>query len=611
MSSFDFTSLIGASGGIGGSNQGSAGYRPRQDTRTEPVTDANLIGQKGGGPVENLPGSSVSKVSNSRSRKEIIGVKSARLIVQPTSTFTTTTFDTTSRPGYAEILLTNSSGSTQDIVGIAIAGQTVTRFSGDDGFTHDDFVDYEDIYNTGVRTFEVSNDMIMRKQQVEAIADYWAKWHGILVSERKHIYGVSLYGTRFDITPGDRYALSIVVDNKGIYEDIDSTVECYSVDIERRPGGPGLTHCVFREVEENWVKTSFYKAAFKILGNSGRKISRGNTVFVGAADFTEETSYVCDGTDDDVQIQAAIDAMASKGGGIVFLSQGDFNTTSVITLKENVSLIGAGRDSTTIVMSGLDNVVEQLASSGSEVSGIEIKDLTVKRSDSSNSYNLVEMHYCDDVVISNVKLVGSADSMLEMQNCDRSQVSKILLADTDCVAGVLITNGNQQQLSDIVLDGSSNTQPMIYGVSVQFTGKAQLNNVTVRDVITDYSGVLSAMVSSVSNQCQISNTVVTNCDATDGSCTIYGVYLSGSGANLTGAMIDDVDNTATASNSIGIKAFSSDQKLSSIDVRNCSGTGVEVAGVSRVQISGGRSTNNGTNYTDSGTNTGTAAFDTT
>jgi len=54
--------------------------------------------------------------------------------------------------------------------------------------------------------------------------------------------------------------------------------------------------------------------------------------------------YVCDGTDDDVQIQSAIDDFASStaGKGTVFLTEGTFNISTTINIDIDVSIIGSG-----------------------------------------------------------------------------------------------------------------------------------------------------------------------------------------------------------------------------------------------------------------------------
>ncbi len=69
------------------------------------------------------------------------------------------------------------------------------------------------------------------------------------------------------------------------------------------------------------------------------------TKMVAASDAPSDikaiADYICDGTDDDVQIQAAIDAVAAKGGRVV-LSTGKFVISSTIDLKAQLVFEGTG-----------------------------------------------------------------------------------------------------------------------------------------------------------------------------------------------------------------------------------------------------------------------------
>jgi len=50
--------------------------------------------------------------------------------------------------------------------------------------------------------------------------------------------------------------------------------------------------------------------------------------------------YNCDGTDDQVEIQQAIDDVSALGGGTVFLRAGVYNISASIVLKRNICLCG-------------------------------------------------------------------------------------------------------------------------------------------------------------------------------------------------------------------------------------------------------------------------------
>ena len=61
-------------------------------------------------------------------------------------------------------------------------------------------------------------------------------------------------------------------------------------------------------------------------------------------------NFVCDGTDDDVEINAAISYVAALGGGEVKLLQGEFKISASISIDaDNVSLVGCGPGATRIV----------------------------------------------------------------------------------------------------------------------------------------------------------------------------------------------------------------------------------------------------------------------
>jgi hypothetical protein len=67
-------------------------------------------------------------------------------------------------------------------------------------------------------------------------------------------------------------------------------------------------------------------------------------------------TYRCDGTADDEEIQAAIDALPS-GGGKVQLSEGTFNTAATVTVSPNQRLEGQGKATILKAQSGLNAAV--------------------------------------------------------------------------------------------------------------------------------------------------------------------------------------------------------------------------------------------------------------
>lgn len=71
------------------------------------------------------------------------------------------------------------------------------------------------------------------------------------------------------------------------------------------------------------------------------------SVFTATVGFSD-ADYICDGTDDDVQLQAAHDAVYAAGGGTVYIKAGTYNLSAEIEIKSGVQWCGAGRAATNI-----------------------------------------------------------------------------------------------------------------------------------------------------------------------------------------------------------------------------------------------------------------------
>lgn len=94
-------------------------------------------------------------------------------------------------------------------------------------------------------------------------------------------------------------------------------------------------------------------------GAAGGKSVRTCRIVVGTstAGWTEnDCDYLCDGTSDEVEIQAAINALPEDGGEIVLLD-GDYNTSAVITLKAHTTLSGGAFTSIIQTNSAVDGII--------------------------------------------------------------------------------------------------------------------------------------------------------------------------------------------------------------------------------------------------------------
>jgi hypothetical protein len=247
----------------------------------------------------------------------------------------TETVDSSSYPDRAIISLTNALGYNAYITNFIIDGQPIMRYKG--AIVHDSLRRDDDIRRNGESLFELGNEYVIDATQATRLADYWYKNLG----KKKHVYSVSIPGFAPWYSPGDWYTLSL--GSAGTNEYISSTVECYDVQCSRTAGDIGSTTLMLREVEENWTKTTLYAARAVTGGSPKRRSQQSNTLIVAASTFDGTYDYKCDGTADDVEIQAAIDyAYYTWGGGEVRLTEGSYYAASTITIRNNINLIGAG-----------------------------------------------------------------------------------------------------------------------------------------------------------------------------------------------------------------------------------------------------------------------------
>jgi hypothetical protein len=70
------------------------------------------------------------------------------------------------------------------------------------------------------------------------------------------------------------------------------------------------------------------------------------SIIVAAADSSDrhklQADYVCDGTEDDIEINAALTQVAAAGGGVVFLAAGSYTLADTIKIPSDVTLAGEG-----------------------------------------------------------------------------------------------------------------------------------------------------------------------------------------------------------------------------------------------------------------------------
>jgi len=103
------------------------------------------------------------------------------------------------------------------------------------------------------------------------------------------------------------------------------------------------------------------------------------TIVVAASNSKnkEKADYVCDGTADEEEINAAINALPSSGGTVLLL-EGTYNIASSITiLSDNITLAGVGHATKIFLVGGADCHPIQVGDESSTISNCVVRDLQV------------------------------------------------------------------------------------------------------------------------------------------------------------------------------------------------------------------------------------------
>lgn len=160
-------------------------------------------------------------------------------------------------------------------------------------------------------------------------------------------------------------------------------------------------------------------------------------------------------TNDAAAIQAAINAAEAAGGGIVYFPPGTYRIGTRIELKSGVSLVGAGREYTTLRgMSGLTTAVI-VGLSGAAVSNLAIRGLTINGDFMSTAINLNGIQVTngsnvvvDECAVTNVAYTGIVFTTSTSCVVTGSRVSYTGGAQAGVGFGVLLSGGTNSKVHD-------------------------------------------------------------------------------------------------------------------------------------------------------------------
>lgn len=304
----------------------------------------------------------------------------------------------------------------------------------------------------------------------------------------------------------------------------------------------------------NAVIDIFMQSTSKGAMRDAAGVPKGEYAFVAAsdADDTNGADYKCDGTDDQVQIQAAIDACSTAGGGIVELSKGNFATTDSIIAKDNVWLKGQGWD--TVIAGTWDDTISVIdwdRLGGKDENdphvNVWITDLKINGTNATNTAGWTSQ--CKGIFI---------------QYMDRCQIRNVWVDDVfstgigtdfmvDCVISDCVVTGAGRGITD------ADTQYGGNGIGIG-TGKNLIESLSINNCHVSGTGNNGIMFEDQGSETLISRYMhVTNCTATSSArgyrlAGVEGVTLSACSAmsNTSDGVIIS-DNPSFASNNKNTK----------------------------------------------------------
>ena len=202
-------------------------------------------------------------------------------------------------------------------------------------------------------------------------------------------------------------------------------------------------------------------------GGGGKRVCRF-TVGTSTAGWTaNDCDYLCDGTDDQVEINAAIQALPAGGGEIVILD-GTYNITATIAMnKDNVTLSGNG-NSTILKRMWNGKSVEGIVTVTAKNGGCCVASLQVDGNKSvysstenrgiylSGSNNTITGNTCNNNNDSGIFLANGRNNTIIGNTCNNNNSRGIYLSGSNSTITDNTCNNNND--SGIYLpNGSNNT----------------------------------------------------------------------------------------------------------------------------------------------------------
>ena len=306
--------------------------------------------------------------------------------------------------------------------------------------------------------------------------------------------------------------------------------------------------------------------------------TRTATIVVAASNSLDPTlapaAYRCDGVDDHVEIQAALDALPATGGQVVLLD-GTFNCEATCGRNiSNVAVRGQG-NSTILTTSTADlTFLSFVGASGTELTGITIADMQIDGANVSD--HGIYFEYVDKSLIQNVYSRRHASGTgirltgIVLTSSDFNRIIGNTCSENTYNGIYLYSNSNNNIITGNTCQGNTDCGIYLY--------PSNNNTVTGNTCSENTNNGISLYINS-------NNTVTGNTCQGNGGCGIY--LYSNSNNTITG-------NTCQGNSYHGIFLFSSNNNT--VTGNTCSeneGEGIRLCNSNSNTVTGNTCSGNG------------------
>jgi len=206
---------------------------------------------------------------------------------------------------------------------------------------------------------------------------------------------------------------------------------------------------------------------------------RAATFVVAASDSVHkyEADYRCNGTNDHVQIQAALDKLPATGGE-VFLLDGTYNVEVTLTMDSYQTLRGTGQNTILTTTTAAVDIITATGGAGSEKVGILIADLTVDGSVGGAIFNDIGIFwtYVDYSTISNVWVLDNHEEGIFLDTSDFNRIvgNRVSGSSWD---NIYIQDSHKNTITANVVEDGQSTGINLYGNAATSSFNTVVGNV--------------------------------------------------------------------------------------------------------------------------------------